>query len=226
MRIKHFLFTTALLVTVALTASAQTDALKPGNALVAQQKYKQAIEAYSKVSPRDRDAYPRAIYNIGVCYYELWQTDDAIAFYKRAIELRQGNYPKASLALGIALDDQNRTSEAKEAYAQALSASQGEFGPAIYRLGLSEAKAGNVEKAAALYRDAIARPGAHAPASHNDLGVMLVQLGFMKEAEKEFLIALKLTNNNFADAAHNLDLCRSLSAVAQKDYRLSSVSLN
>ena len=226
MRITHLLFSTILLAATALTAIAQTDAVKRGNTLVARGKYEQAIEVYNQISPRDRDAYPRAIYNIGVCYYELWQTDEAIAFFKRAIQLRQGNYPKASLALGIAFDDQNRTSEAREAYEHAISASQGEFGPAIYRLGLWEAKAGNLQKAADLFRDAIARPGAHAPASHNDLGVMLAQLGFMKEAEKEFLIALKLTNNNFTDAAHNLNLCRSLSAVAQKDYRLTTVALN
>ena len=58
---------------------------------------------YNKVSTRDGESYARAIYNIGVCYYELWQTEEAIIFYKRAIELKQGNYPRASYALGVAL---------------------------------------------------------------------------------------------------------------------------
>ncbi len=48
------------------------------------------------------------------------------------------------------------------------------------------------------------------PASHNNLGVMLARLGFLKEAEKEFVIALKHSEGAFDDAAHNLKLCRSL----------------
>ena len=98
--------------------------------------------------------YARAIYNIGVCHYELWQTEEAIVFYKRAIELKHGNYPRASYALGIALDDQGRTTESRAAYEQALSASNRKFAPATYRLGLLAAKAGEFEKAAALFKEA------------------------------------------------------------------------
>jgi hypothetical protein len=48
------------------------------------------------------------------------------------------------------------------------------------------------------------------PASRNNLGVMLVRLGSLKDAEQEFVMALKSSNGVFADAAHNLKLCRSL----------------
>jgi tetratricopeptide (TPR) repeat protein len=135
--------------------------------------------------------------------------------------LKQGNYPKASYALGIALEDQRKISEAKVAYEQALSASHGELARATYRLGLLEAKAGEFQKAATLFREAAARAGEHVPASHNNLGVMLAQLGFFKEAEQEFIIALKASNGRFDDAAHNLNLCRSLTAGAKRDYKLS-----
>ena len=212
-----------MLLATVTAINGQTDSksiLRRGDALVAQEKHKLAIDEYSKVSTRDRE-YARAIYNIGVCYYELWQTDDAIEFYKRAVELKQGNYPKASYALGVALEDQNRTREAKVAYQQAVSASHGEFARATYRIGLLEAKAGEFQKAAMLFREAAERAGEHVPASHNNLGVMLAQLGFLKEAEQEFIFALKASDGRFEDAAHNLNLCRSLTAGTKREYKLS-----
>ena len=222
---KSLYFATIVLLATAVLASAQsTDSksiLRRGNALVAQEKYKLAIDEYNKISTRDRDSYARAIYNIGVCYYELWQTDNAIEFYKRAVELKQGNYPKASFALVIALEDQGRTGEAKKSYEQAVSASHGEYARATFRLGLIEANAGEFQKAATLFREAAARAGEHVPSSHNNFGVMLANLGFLKEAEQEFIFALKASDGRFDEAAHNLNLCRSLTAGIKRDYKLS-----
>ena len=222
---KNLCFATIILVATTLVATAQTadskSILRRADALVAQEKYKLAIDEYSKVATRDRDAYARAVYNIGVCYYELWQTDDAIEFYKRAVELKQGNYPKASYALGVALEDQGKISEARKSYEQAVSASHGELARATYRIGLLDAKAGEFQKAATLFREAAARAGEHVPASHNNLGVMLAHLGFLKEAEQEFIIALKASDGRFDDAAHNLNLCRSITAGTKRDYKLS-----
>ena len=202
MRFKNFLFATIIFAT---TANAQS-ALTRGDAFVAQENYNAAIEEYSRVSVNDANSYARAIYNIGVCHYELWQTEEAIAFYKRAIELKRGNYARASYALGIALEDQGRLAEAKQAYARARN----NFAPAIYKLGVLEARSGELSKAADLFRDAASRKGRHVPASHNNLGVMLARLGLLKEAEKSFIVALKESDNHLDDAAHNLKLCRSL----------------
>ena len=213
-----------LFIAIALTPSiinAQTSVFKRGDSLVAQEKYRAAITEYNKVSPRDGDWYARAIYNIGVCHYELWQTEETIVFYKRAVELKQGNYPRASYALGIALDDQGRSTEARAAYEQALSASNRQFAPATYRLGLLAARAGEFEKAAALFKEAASHAGRHVPASHNNHGVMLARLGFLKEAEKEFDNALKSSDGRLEDAAHNLNLCRSLTSGLRPDYKLS-----
>jgi tetratricopeptide (TPR) repeat protein len=213
-----------LFISVSLTPfinNAQTPAFKRGDALVAQEKYQAAIAEYNKVSPRDRDLYARASYNIGVCHYELWQTDEAIAFYRRAIELKQGNYARASYALGIALDDQGRSTEARAAYEQVLAASNRNFAPATYRLGLLEAKAGEFEKAAALFKEAASYAGKHVPASHNNHGVMLARLGFLQDAEKEFDKALRASDGRLADAAHNLNLCRSLTSALRPEYKLS-----
>jgi tetratricopeptide (TPR) repeat protein len=209
LKTRSLLFATFIAISIGLSVNAQDarSALKRGDALVAQENYKAAIEEYRKVSPRDRDSYARAIYNIGVCHYELWQTEEAIIFYRRAIELKQGNYPRASYSLGVALEDLGRFAEARAAYQHA---SRHDFAPATYKLGLLEAKAGEFKKAADLFRDAASREGQHVAASHNNLGVMLARLGFLEEAEKEFVIALKSSDGVFDDAAHNLKLCRAL----------------
>ena len=211
---------------LALTASAANAQpvdfqapLKRGNALVAQEKYKEAIEEYNKVTNRAGELYAQATYNIGVCRYELWQTEEAIDFYQRAIELKHGNYPKASYALGIALEEQDQIAAAKTAYEQAVSASRREFAPAIYRLGLIEAKAADFKRAAALFKEAASHKGAHLPASHNNLGVMLARLGFLAEAENEFVIALKLSHGQLHEAALNLNLCHSFGAAVSQDWQ-------
>lgn len=217
MRFTRLLFATFIVVSTSGLINAQTSEalLKRGDALVAQAKYKAAIDEYSRVSSPAGDSDARAIYNIGVCHYELWQTDEAISFYKRAIELKQGNYPRASYALGVAFEDQGKLVEAKQAYEQAIKASHNQFAPAIHKLGVMEAKAGEFTQAAKLFRDATSRDGQHRPASHNNLGVMLAQLGFLKEAEAEFVMALKHSDGTLNDAAHNLKLCRSMMSTAQ-----------
>src|SRR6185369_1960981 len=105
--VRTFPVAAIILAVTSVVVNAQTtefqSALKRGDALVAQEKYRAAIDEYSKVTSGAGDLYARAIYNTGVCYYELWQTEDAIVFYKRALELKQGNYPRASYALGVAL---------------------------------------------------------------------------------------------------------------------------
>lgn len=210
MKLKNYLLAIVILTTSVSVLNAQPadakSALKRGDAFVAQEQYELAIEEYSKVSSRAGEAYARAIYNIGVCHYELWQTEEAIAFYKRAVELGGNDYPRAWYALGVALEDQGKLNEAKLAYQHAMDS----FAPAIHRLGLLEANMGEFKKAAALFRDAASRDGEHVPASRNNLGVMLARLGFLKEAEKEFEIALKESGGRLEDAMHNLKLCRSL----------------
>ncbi len=74
---RSFLVAAILLGSSLFVVNAQTaefqSALKRGDALVAQEKYRAAIEEYSKVSSHAGDLYARAIYNMGVCYYELWR---------------------------------------------------------------------------------------------------------------------------------------------------------
>ena len=192
--------------------SAAREAINRGNGLVALGQYEHALKEYGTVGPDSGLTYSVALYNIGVCYYELWRTTEAIDFYRRAIKQRNGVYAKASYALGVALEDEGRSSEAKAAYEQALAAMHGDYARAQYSLGLLAANSGDTQRAATLFRKALNRSGEHVIASHNNLGVMLARMDRLKEAEKEFAIALQLSHGVFREAAHNLELCRRLMA--------------
>lgn len=182
-------------------------AILRGNKFVAQANYEMAIREYERVPPTAA-RYAQALYNIGVCHYELWHTDRALDFYALAIAAAKNNYPKASYSRGVALEDLGRFAEAKEAFKQAINSSQGNFAPAQFRLGLLNAQDGDHSTAMRLFKEAIRRPGAHLSASHNNLGVVLAQLGRLQEAEHEFKTALRLSDGALEDAAENLKLCR------------------
>jgi len=225
--IKELALASWLMFLVAVIATAQNvSPIETGNKLYSQQKYELAIREYERVAETDGQLYATAIYNIGVCHYELWHTEEAIEFYLRAIKLRHDNYSKASLALGIALEEQNRFDEAKEAYVQAIGTAAGGNSWAKFKLALLEARDGNLKLAASLFKDASAHPGEHTAPSHNNLGVMLARLGRLHEAEKEFRIALQQTSGNYAEAIHNLQLCRSLRETAANVERADDLRLS
>lgn len=195
-------------------------AIQRGNEFVAQANYEMAIREYERVPPTAAH-YAQALYNIGVCHYELWHTDRALDFYARAIAASKNNYPKASYARGVALEDLGRVAEAKEAYEQAINSSHGNVAPAQFRLGLLNAQDGDHSTAMRLFKEAIRRPGEHLSASHNNLGVVLAQLGRLKEAEREFKRALRLSDGGLEDAAKNLKLCRE--ALAGEKTKIASL---
>jgi len=213
---KKFLLAILFLILPLDMVVAQTDrsdarsAIERGNRSFAKTDYQAALREYRSVQQDAGETYAQALYNIGVCYYELWRTAEAIGSYQRVIELRHGRYPRASYALGVALEDQGRPGDAIKAYQQSIVASHGEYAVAHYRLGVLLAGEGEYKDAANSFRQAIARPGEHVPASHNNLGVMLARMGRLAEAGSEFEIALRQSAGLFDDAAYNLKLCRSL----------------
>ncbi|MFN2512216.1 MAG: tetratricopeptide repeat protein [Pyrinomonadaceae bacterium] len=208
-----------LVVSFAAGQSDPTDpgeSIKRGNARHSKAEYLAAIEEYKRVPPEAGEIYSQALYNIGVCYYELWLTEDAIVMYKKAASTRAGRYPKALFALGVALEDLKRPEDAKDAYRQTAAVSVGsETNAAHFRLGLLFASENDYERAAIHFRKAIS--GERTPGSHNNLGVMLALKGRLREAEREFEAALRQSGGAFSDAAYNLKLCRSLMKTQSQD---------
>jgi tetratricopeptide (TPR) repeat protein len=196
------------------SGSDATEAIRRGNERYTRGEYEAAVKEYEQVTPRQGEAYAQALYNIGVCYFELQRTEDAVNMYRRAIEARNGRYPKALYGLGVALEILRRPEDAKEAYKQAIEVSDGNYteerlAVAHYRLGLIAGREGDYEDAKALFREALARSKERFPAAHNNLGVMLALAGRIVEAEQEFEAALRQSTTDFAEAAYNLKLCRS-----------------
>ncbi|MBV9929256.1 MAG: tetratricopeptide repeat protein [Acidobacteria bacterium] len=199
------------------TAAAQErarEAIARGNEHYARGEYKLAIAEYERVSRAEDEAYAQALYNVGVCRFELWQTEEAARSYRQAIEARGRSYPKASYALGVALEELRREPEARAAYEQA--AKKG-YALAHYKLGMLAARAGDGESAAGHFREAIKLSKDKFPAGHNDLGVVLARAGRLSEAEREFEAAVRQSDAPFEEAAQNLKLCRKLLAGQSKD---------
>lgn len=195
-------------------SSDAAEAIRRGNEMYARGEYEAAVKEYGQVTQRQGAAYAQALYNIGVCYFELQRTEDAVNMYRRAIEARSGRYPKALYGLGVALEILRRPEDAKEAYRQGIAVSDGKYteerlAVAHYRLGLIAGREGDYEGAAAFFREALARSKERFPAAHNNLGVMLALAGRIVEAEQEFEAALRQSTTDFAEAAYNLKLCRT-----------------
>lgn len=227
MRAMKLLLIVLLLSLSVITATGQgssseaRDHIRRGNEMYTRAEYKAAIEEYGRIPVNAGEVYAQSLYNIGVCYYELWRTEEAITMYRSAIEASRGRYPKALYALGVALEDSSRWSEAKEAYRQALVASRGNYAEAQlavahYRLGLLALRESDYEGASTLFMEAIARSRRPFPESHNNLGVMLAMAGRLSMAEQEFEVALKHARGSFEEAAHNLKLCRAALAKGTK----------
>jgi tetratricopeptide (TPR) repeat protein len=197
-------------------------AIERGNRSFAKADYQEALREYVSVPASAGETYAQALYNIGVSYYELWRTAEAIDYYRRAIVAQHGHYPRALYSLGVALEDQGKVAEAKQAYQQSIVESRGENAVAHYRLGVLNARQGEYQTAADSFRKALKHPGLHLPASHNNLGVMLARLGNLKDAQHEFEIALRQSGGDFDDATHNLKLCRSLLTTATSSTRVAA----
>ena len=205
--------------------SVERGSLDAGNALVAQERYDEAIQEYLKVGPKQRDLYSQSLYNIGVCYYELGQTERSISYYRQALAVRKADYPRAAYALGVALEDLGRRNDAKDAYLQASKGPSRSYGPALFKLGVIAFTEGEVKIASELFRRATLTLGPHSAASHNNLGVTLARQGRLNEAEQQFLIALGQTEGTYTDAERNLGLCRALLQTARTGKIISAFEL-
>lgn len=194
------------------------DAIRRGNERFSRGEYQLAIQEYGKVSPDSGETYATSLYNTGVCFYELWNTREAIIYYRKAVAARLGSYPAALHALGVALRDQGQIAEAKQAIAQSIRTSGGSYAPAHYLSALIAMSEGDHERAAAAFKRSIegfkAERKDRFPAGHNNLGVALARMGRLAEARREFETALRQSDGQFEEATYNLKLCSSLLAQA------------
>jgi len=129
----------------------------------------------------------------------LDERDESLLHYREAAR-RQPEMANLQDDLGDALRRSGQTDEALRCFKRAV-ALQPNYGPAHFHLGLMLQRAGALENAAAEYEVALTY-GASSEV-HNNLGVLLIQLGRKADAIAHFREAVRL-NPDDPDAASNL----------------------
>lgn len=211
------LFSLILMVGAGATANGQgrdaADHFQLGNLAYNRGQYQLAITEYQQVLSEIGGNRSAAHYNIGVCYQHMERLNAALDHYKSAIDMREGRYPVASYALGVTLEELGRLEEAKEAFRQAIRASGGSNAAATFEIGLISHAQGDFAAAARAYKEAmIGSVGKNAASCHNNLGIVLAVSGNYREAEHEFMVALKQSHGKLVEAGQNLALCKQLYA--------------
>ncbi|MFN2377116.1 MAG: tetratricopeptide repeat protein [Candidatus Binatia bacterium] len=161
------------------------------------ERHKEAREHYEKALALD----PRcasALFNLGVDSVRASEYARAEKYYREALAIK----PNAQTwnGLGYSLARQRRNDEAVEAYRQAVQADP-TFVPAGDNLADALARQGTYAEAEPLYRRALERePTA---ARSNAVGTVLMKLGRLEEATRQFEESLKMDAAN-AEAVRKL----------------------
>lgn len=194
--------------------SAQTndalDYLKHGNLFSRSNQFEQALIEYKKglAVPGKYEAVFH--YNIGVCYYQLGQTQDAVQEFQIALKQRNGDYQKAWYSLGMAYSDLKDWSNAKNAFKEAIEKSGGKDAEAMFDLAVVLAQEGDYKNAIEYFQNAITYSSISSIESRNNLGVMYAKTGDLIKAKREFELALKESDGKLKAAFANLKFCKQL----------------
>ncbi len=127
--------------------------------------------------------------NLGAALHDDGRSDDAIARYRRALDIEPGYVP-AYNNLGVALRASGRTDEALRAYREGL-ARRDDYPDLHYNLANALLALNRQDEAAVHLRKATAGTPDSAGA-HNNLGTALAEKGQLAEAAVEFGIAVAL----------------------------------
>jgi protein O-GlcNAc transferase len=127
------------------------------------------------------------------------KVDDAIACYRRALELSP-DCADAHNNLGAALNEQWKVDEALAAHRRAL-ALRPDFPEAHNNLGNAQLNQGKWNEAAESYRRALALRPSY-PEAHNNLGNVLKDLGHLDEAVASYRRAID-ARSDYAEALNN-----------------------
>ena len=141
-----------------------------------------------------------AHYNLGVALAGRGQVDEAIAHYRKALEIKP-NFAEAHDNLGLALAGRGQVDEAIAHYRKALEIKP-DRAEAHYNLGDALAGRGQVDEAIAHFRKALEIKPDFAEAHYN-LGVALAGRGQVDEAIAHYRKALEI-KPDFAEAHNNL----------------------
>ena len=138
--------------------------------------------------------------NLGTALLEKGQVDEAMAHYRKALEINPSSVGALS-GLGAALLNKGQVDEAITQLRKALAIDPN-FSNAHYNLGNALFQKGLVDQAISQYQETLEAEPGFSTARYN-LGAALIQKGRLDEAIDQFQLVLE-TNPNQADAHYNL----------------------
>lgn len=138
--------------------------------------------------------------NLGVALAESGHIEEAIAQYRKALEIKP-DFASARSDLGVALARKGETEEAMTQFRQLLKMTP-DFAQAHYNLGLALAHKGEMEEAILQFRQLLALVPDSGQAHYN-LGLALAQKGDTRNAIAEWRKTLEIMPGS-ADARFNL----------------------
>jgi tetratricopeptide (TPR) repeat protein len=150
--------------------------------------------------------------NVGVALQEAGRYDEAIAHYRRAVELRPA-YPPAYNNMATALRAAGRLDEAVATYHGALEL-QPDFPDAQYNLANALVERGRAGEAIDYYRTALRSEPASVDV-HTNLGIALAERGNTDEALAEFRAAIQADPDSVRAHRNLADLLASRGATSE-----------
>ncbi len=143
---------------------------------------------------------PESHYELGNLLRMQGRLEEAIASYRRALQLRPDDFRSLN-NLGLALKDQGNVEEAIACFRQVLQLRPDDAAP-YNNLGIALRDQGRTDEALACYRQALQR-APHSPLPHHNMGTALQDQGRWDEAVACCRRALEL-KPDFAEAHNNL----------------------
>ena len=116
-----------LILGTAARAQSDSNPFERGTTAYMVGAYELAIREYSQALISSDNRYQEAIYNIGVCYYELGRKDEAAKWFRSAIKARGGRY---AIACGRRLRSPSGLPEPRGLRAGVTSRGHSIFAPA------------------------------------------------------------------------------------------------
>lgn len=141
-----------------------------------------------------------AFNNLASLLAERGQFDEAIGYFRRAVEI-DPKYDEARSNLGNALNAQGKTAEAMAQYREALRSNPNSL-VAHHYLAIALAREGKIDEAVEHYRKAVAIDDGFLE-GHNNLGMLLAARGQYPEAIEQYRRALEIAPG-FAIAQVNM----------------------
>jgi tetratricopeptide (TPR) repeat protein len=163
-------------------------------------------------------------YNLGIALRDQQKLDEAIAAYKKAIELNP-KYATAYNNLGIALSDQQKLDEAIAAYKKAIELNPKDA-TAYNNLGIALSDQQKLDEAIAAHKKALTLPDTPGPPAsdytlaHNGLGLAFQQQNKLQKAIEHFDKS-EAIDPNYVYASNNNRKARQL--WTEQQYKLARV---